>query len=67
MLNTCLMKNAKAKSHHTPQPVPALFYCNQPITRTQGGLIDIAPTVLDMLGITAPSQMSGQSSKKTIE
>ena len=47
---------------HTINPVPAVLVGldkNQPFAA--GGLADIAPTILDLLGLKKPAQMSGVS------
>ena len=51
----------QAHTAHTNQPVPLLFVgrdwlCNG----TKGSLVDIAPTVLTLLGIAPPSDMTGK-------
>lgn len=45
---------------HTTNPVPAILTL-QGATIRDGGLADVAPTVLQLLGITPPSAMSGKS------
>lgn len=45
---------------HTTNPVPAILTL-QGVTLRDGGLADVAPTVLQLLGITPPSAMSGKS------
>ncbi|MDF1684174.1 MAG: 2,3-bisphosphoglycerate-independent phosphoglycerate mutase [Legionellaceae bacterium] len=48
---------------HTSGPVP-LLYVGDPglhFTHAEGSLIDIAPTVLDLLGICPPEAMTGQA------
>jgi 2,3-bisphosphoglycerate-independent phosphoglycerate mutase len=48
---------------HTNNPVPFLYLGDKKwqITRAQGSLIDIAPTVLTIMGIEVPSVMEGRS------
>ena len=48
---------------HTTYPVPViLFNCPQPLTlRKDGALCDIAPTLLKMMGIEQPKEMTGVS------
>ena len=48
---------------HTDSPVPfILIHPSQPLAlRTGGGLIDIAPTVLELMGIPKPPAMTGRS------
>ena len=48
---------------HTLNPVP-FFVVNQESKvklQKRGGLADIAPTILDLLDITIPEEMTGQS------
>lgn len=52
----------QAHTAHTSQPVP--FLClgnNWQFAHTKGSLIDVAPTVLAVLGIEKPKEMTGQS------
>jgi 2,3-bisphosphoglycerate-independent phosphoglycerate mutase len=52
--------NQQAHTAHTTSPVPLLYigdHCHFEVT--QGSLIDIAPTVLMLLGMQAPPEMSG--------
>lgn len=53
-------KNHQAHTAHTTKPVP-LVYIGQDFkfNTTSGSLIDIAPTVLMLLGITPPNEMTG--------
>jgi 2,3-bisphosphoglycerate-independent phosphoglycerate mutase len=50
---------------HTTQPVPLFLVSNdsaiQGLTLAQGVLGDVAPTILDWMGIPAPSAMTGKS------
>jgi 2,3-bisphosphoglycerate-independent phosphoglycerate mutase len=51
----------QAHTAHTSEPVP--FVCvggNWHFTQPQGSLIDIAPTLLHVMGITPPEEMSGR-------
>lgn len=48
---------------HTNEPVPLLYIGNKdwhPVSTT-GSLIDVAPTLLTLLGITPPIEMTGRS------
>ena len=46
---------------HTTNPVPVILIGNHPCTlRKRGSLRDIAPTVLGLLGLRKPNQMSGE-------
>tara|TARA_Y100001947_G_C10339459_1_gene304629 strand:- start:613 stop:2160 length:1548 start_codon:yes stop_codon:yes gene_type:complete len=54
--------SAQAHTAHTSKPVPFLYVGNNwQIAHTHGSLIDIAPTVLTVLGLTIPAQMTGKS------
>jgi 2,3-bisphosphoglycerate-independent phosphoglycerate mutase len=45
---------------HTLSLVPFLFIGkNWQVTKTHGSLIDIAPTILELMGLTKPSEMTG--------
>ena len=48
---------------HTTNPVPIWWATRHAGARTlrDGGLSDVAPTVLELLGIPAPPEMTGQS------
>ena len=47
---------------HTMSPVPFLFIGkNWQISKTHGSLIDIAPTILKLLNIDQPPEMTGES------
>ena len=56
------MKAADGQPHtqHTVGPVP-LVYVGRPATLHHGSLSDIAPTVLALMGIAQPVEMSGHS------
>ena len=46
---------------HTLSPVPFLFVGkNCQMTKSHGSLIDIAPTILYLLDIPQPSEMTGE-------
>jgi 2,3-bisphosphoglycerate-independent phosphoglycerate mutase len=45
---------------HTTNPVPVLLMGSN-AGLTQGRLADLAPTLLDLLGITRPAEMNGHS------
>jgi 2,3-bisphosphoglycerate-independent phosphoglycerate mutase len=48
---------------HTNQPVPFLYVGKEgwQVTRKHGTLIDIAPTLLTLLGLAIPKEMTGTS------
>jgi 2,3-bisphosphoglycerate-independent phosphoglycerate mutase len=45
----------------TPNPVPVIITQNQVTLRTGGILGDLAPTMLDLLGVEKPVEMTGKS------
>jgi 2,3-bisphosphoglycerate-independent phosphoglycerate mutase len=48
-------------TYHTTNPVPFLFANNENVRLREGGALkDIAPTVLGILGIEQPAQMTGR-------
>ncbi len=44
-----------------PADVPGIFFCNRKITKAFPGIVDIAPTVLDLFGAAIPSYCDGES------
>jgi 2,3-bisphosphoglycerate-independent phosphoglycerate mutase len=46
---------------HTTNPVPVIVTLPGGTLREGGGLSDLAPTCLDLLGITKPPEMTGTS------
>jgi len=44
-----------------PQYVPGVLFCSLPLAAPGARIMDIAPTVLDLFGIEAPSYMQGRS------
>jgi 2,3-bisphosphoglycerate-independent phosphoglycerate mutase len=46
---------------HTTNPVPLVMTVSGNRLRDGGELADLAPTVLDLLGIVEPAEMSGQT------
>ncbi|WP_045212369.1 2,3-bisphosphoglycerate-independent phosphoglycerate mutase [Desulfonatronovibrio magnus] len=59
-----LTDNGKTKTSHSMNPVPLCFISNNGKTKTlrpEGILADIAPTILDILKIKIPEQMTGKS------
>jgi 2,3-bisphosphoglycerate-independent phosphoglycerate mutase len=52
----------QANTAHTTEPVPFLYVGGAwQLRRTRGSLTDIAPTLLDLLGIDKPLEMTGTS------
>jgi 2,3-bisphosphoglycerate-independent phosphoglycerate mutase len=46
---------------HTTNPVPVFLIDDRPYTLRDGILADVAPTVLELLGIEKPAEMTGSS------
>lgn len=44
-----------------PEDVPGILFCNRPVQKPDPAIVDIAPTVLDLLGVEPPSYMDGKS------
>jgi 2,3-bisphosphoglycerate-independent phosphoglycerate mutase len=58
------MKDAQTGQNHTAHtsnPVPLVYYGRKAEVLTGGSLRDIAPTMLYLLGIAPPAEMTGQS------
>jgi len=55
--------SGQAHTQHTTDPVPLVYIGRQSHTLNQQGgiLADVAPTLLDMMGIAKPSAMTGRS------
>jgi 2,3-bisphosphoglycerate-independent phosphoglycerate mutase len=50
----------QAHTAHTSNPVP-LLYIGRPARLEEGVLADVIPTLIDLMGLTPPSEMSGSS------
>jgi 2,3-bisphosphoglycerate-independent phosphoglycerate mutase len=46
---------------HTNNPVPLIYVGRQALLHEQGALCDIAPTMLQIMGLEQPPEMSGRS------
>lgn len=47
---------------HSLNPVPVLVMTDHPVTLAKGGVLaDLSPTLLDLMGIPQPEEMSGKS------
>jgi 2,3-bisphosphoglycerate-independent phosphoglycerate mutase len=61
----CMFDETTHQAHtaHTNRPVPLLYIGDRTwqFIETTGGLSDIAPTILTLLGIPVPKEMTGQS------
>lgn len=65
-------KTEQAHTAHTLNLVPAILVSNEIIGKkqtasTEGKLADIAPTMLDFLGLKQPAEMTGSSLLKTVK
>jgi 2,3-bisphosphoglycerate-independent phosphoglycerate mutase len=58
-----LLEDDGASPHtaHTTNPVPLLVTAKGLRLRPDGGLADLAPTCLDLLGLAAPAEMTGRT------
>ena len=52
--------NGKVNTAHTTNPVPFVV-CEEGITLENGRLADIAPTILQLMGLEQPAEMTGKS------
>jgi len=63
--NVEMMRDADSGQPHTSHtvgPVPLVYLGPRPaLLRSGGALRDVAPTVLDLLGVPAPAEMTGKS------
>lgn len=61
--NADTVVNDDGTSHtaHTTVPVPVIVTKKGLNLRTDGKLADVAPTMLDLLGVTQPEEMTGES------
>ena len=59
----CMMeKDGSPFTAHTTNPVPLLLVGDSEHTLKEGGrLADLAPTMLEMLGLAQPEEMDGKS------
>jgi 2,3-bisphosphoglycerate-independent phosphoglycerate mutase len=46
---------------HSLNPVPVVLVTNETLTLQPGILADVAPTILDRMGLAAPFEMTGAS------
>ncbi len=52
----------QAHTAHTSEPVPLVYVGDQAIEFRPGGVLsDVAPTLLDLMGLTRPKEMTGHS------
>lgn len=53
--------SAQAHTQHTTNLVPFIYVGRQAMIRSGGALSDIAPTLLSLMGVAQPAEMTGQS------
>lgn len=52
----------QAHTAHTCEPVPFIYYGKRPLRIREGGVLaDVAPTMLTLLGLPVPAEMTGRS------
>ena len=54
-------KTGEPYTSHTTNPVPLIIYGMENIQLNDGKLCDIAPTLLDIMGLAKPKEMTGES------
>lgn len=59
--DTLLTPQGDAHTAHTTEPVPVIVTKKGVTLRTDGVLADIAPTMLELLGVPKPEEMTGRS------
>ena len=58
---SCCRPSCQPHTAHTTNPVPVLVVGADVRLRPEGRLADLAPTVLDLLGVPQPAAMTGTS------
>ena len=53
--------SGQAHTAHTSEPVPFIYFGRDASTRTGGTLSDVAPTMLYLMGMEQPAEMTGKS------
>ena len=56
----CMEQNSIPFTAHTTNPVPVIL-CREGVTLRDGALCDVAPTLLELLGLPQPKEMTGHS------
>ena len=54
-------KTGEPFTSHTTNPVPLILYGMENVKIKNGKLADLAPTMLDMMGLEKPAEMTGES------
>ncbi len=53
--------NHSPSTTHTSNPVPCIYYGKKKVELRDGALSDVAPTLLEMLNLEVPKEMTGKS------
>jgi 2,3-bisphosphoglycerate-independent phosphoglycerate mutase len=55
--------NGEPNTQHSTNPVPVVFIARDAgaVAVRDGGLVDVAPTLLGLLGLPVPARMTGRS------
>ena len=56
----CMEENGTPFTAHTTNPVPVIL-CREGMELQNGALCDVAPTMLELLGLPVPEEMTGRS------
>ncbi len=60
-----MLVEGRPHTAHTDSPVPFIWVApDAPALRDDGSLVDVAPTMLEILGLAAPQGMTGRSLRK---
>ena len=54
-------KTGEPHTAHTTNPVPLILVGKTDINLKEGKLADLAPTLLDLMGLEKPEEMTGES------
>ena len=55
-----LKVDGEISTAHSMNPVPCIYFGPRRITLDDGGLRDVAPTLLQLMGLPVPAEMTGQ-------
>ena len=58
---TRLLVGARNVFDKDPPLVPGVLFCSRPLDFSAPSLLDLAPTILDALGVPVPPEMEGRS------
>lgn len=62
-----MLDNSHPHTAHTTNPVPFILLKKGAVLRNRGILADVAPTIVDLMGIRKPEEMTGESLIQTIQ